>query len=337
VTRLQRGRGVFDRGLVDVGIHEQEGVWSVRLVWCVVLALTLTGCAARRHGGDAVVPGPGVEPRSTSALDQTSHEPLETLSEQIRRAREARPDRPPETTIENQDPRLAAALLEATARPGLEAYLAVAREYARLKVADRAHDYLRMALAIDRQSAATYDALARLWRDAGAPDVALGDAYRAVHYAPTSPEVRNTLGTVLQAMGLKEAARKQYERALELDPEASYALNNLCYGWILEGDALKAATACERALSVDPDLAAARNNLGILRAAGGDFNGARLAFGRSGDPSAVSYNIGIVHLARGEYREAAESFAAAQQARPTRQTAARMRQALRLSTAGGDE
>jgi len=136
---------------------------------------------------------------------------------------------------------------------------------------------------------------------------------------------------------LKQGAREQYELALQLDPTASYALNNLCYGWILDGNAPKAARACEQALSLNPELIAARNNLGILYAAGGDFEGARSAFGRSGDRAVVSYNLGIMHLARREYREAADSFADAQQARPTRQTAARVRQAVALSTAGGDE
>jgi Flp pilus assembly protein TadD len=138
-------------------------------------------------------------------------------------------------------------------------------------------------------------------------------------------------------MGLRREARHQYELALRLDPSAAYVLNNLCYGWILEGDAAKAAKACEQALRLKPELAAARNNLGILYAAGGDFAGARTAFERSGDPSVVSYNLGIMHLARREYRHAAESFADAQRARPTRQTAARVRQALGLSTVGGDE
>jgi Flp pilus assembly protein TadD len=111
----------------------------------------------------------------------------------------------------------------------------------------------------------------------------------------------------------------------------------VCYGWILEGDAPRAARACEQALSVDPALIAARNNLGILYAARGDLEGARAAFAQSGDPSVVSYNLGIIHLARREFREAAESFAAAQWARPTRRTAARVRQAQALSTAGGSQ
>jgi tetratricopeptide (TPR) repeat protein len=284
--------------------------------------------------GSAAGDGPGAGP----VLEARPGESLEAFMAKVRqRASEARPDRPAAATIEGQDPRLAAALVAAATRPAPETYRAVAREYSRLQVVDRAHDYLDRALALDPRDGATYDALARVWRDAGSPDMGLGHAYRAVYFWPTSPVVRNTLGTVLQAMGLKREAREQYEQALRLDPAAWYALNNLCYGWILDGDAPKAAQACEQALGLNPTLVAARNNLGILYAAGGDFEGARTAFELSGDRAAASYNLGIVHLARREYREAVDSFADAQRRRPTRQSAARVRQALALSVAGGDE
>lgn len=252
-------------------------------------------------------------------------------------ASEARPERIPAATIEQQDARLAAALLAAAAQPEPETFRAVAREYRRLHVDDRAHEYLNKALALDRRDAATYDALARVWRDSGFPHLALGDAHRAVYYAPASAVVRNTFGTILQALGQKQEARVQYELALQLDPAAGYALNNLCYGWILEGDAPRAAQACEQALRVDPELTAANNNLGILYAATGNVEAARSAFAQSGDKAAVLYSLGIVHLARREYREATKAFKSAQQARPTRQTAARVRQAEALSTAGGGE
>jgi len=307
------------------------------LLMCVALSVALGGCALHRTErlAPASVSDVSIGAPSVGAPPGDS---LETFMAKVRqRAADARPERIPLATIEGQDPRLAAALLAAVARPEPETYRVVAREYSRLHIVDRAHDYLNKALALDRRDSATYDTLARVWRDSGAPNLALGDAHRAVYFAPASPVARNTLGTILQAMGLKQGAREQYEAALQLDPGASYALNNLCYGWILDGDARKAALACEQALSLNPELIAARNNLGILYAAGGDLEGARSAFGRSGDRAVVSYNLGIVHLARREYRKAADSFADAQQARPTRQTAARVRQALALSVSGGDE
>ena len=41
----------------------------------------------------------------------------------------------------------------------------------------------------------------RVWRDWGLPALALGDAHRAIYYAPQSASARNTYGTVMQALG----------------------------------------------------------------------------------------------------------------------------------------
>ena len=308
----------------------------LRLVWCSVLSVALTGCALHRTQSSTATSA-AVE----STAEAKAGEPgvsLEAFMAQVRqRASEARSTRVPAATIEGQDPRLAAALALANARPSPESYRAVAREYSRVQVTDRAIDYLKKAFDLDRRDWATYDASARVWRNAGSLNLALADAHRAVYFAPRSAVARNTLGTVLQALGQRTQAREQYEFALRLNPFASYALNNLCYGWILDGNVPKAAHACEKALNFNPELVAARNNLGILHAAGGDFEGARTAFERAGDRATVSYNLGIMHLARREYRKAASAFSDAQEARPTRQTAARVRQAMALSVAGGIE
>jgi tetratricopeptide (TPR) repeat protein len=309
----------------------------LRLVWCGVLSVALTGCALHRTQSSTPTAAPLAD---TAAEGKTADAAasLEAFMAQVRqRAAEARSTRVPAATIEGQDPRLGAALTLASARPSPESYRAVAREYSRVQVTDRAIDYLKRALDLDRRDWATYDASARVWRNAGSLNIALGDAHRAVYFAPRSAVARNTLGTVLQALGQRRRAREQYEFALRLDPAASYALNNLCYGWILDGDAPKAAHACETALNLNPELSAARNNLGILYAAGGDLEGARTSFERAGDRATVSYNLGIMHLARREYQKAASAFSDAQEARPTRQTAARVRQAMALSLAGGIE
>jgi Flp pilus assembly protein TadD len=148
----------------------------------------------------------------------------------------------------------------------------------------------------------------------------------------------NTLGTVLQALGRRKEARTEYERALKLDPSAAYALNNLCYSWILEGEVRKAEAACRSALAVDPNLAAAQNNLGLVYASGGQLDAARKAFEKGGDHASALYNVGIVHMAERRYRDAVSAFAAAQQARPSMRMAAdRAAQAEKLARAGAAE
>jgi Flp pilus assembly protein TadD len=81
---------------------------------------------------------------------------------------------------------------------------------------------------LNPRSAAAFDELARIWRDAGVPNLALPDATRAVYFAPTSAEAHNTLGTVLAMLGQLELARREFGRALALDPGAEYARTNLC-------------------------------------------------------------------------------------------------------------
>src|SRR5262245_16287319 len=251
---------------------------------------------------------------------------------------EAAPSRNQATTLESRDPRLGAALLAATVHPAPDTFRAAAEEYKRLGVFDKAHQYLNKALLLNSRDAATHDALARLWRDSGFPHLGLGDAHRAVYYAPSSPIARNTLGTVLQALGQRDEARTEYQRALELDARATYALNNLCYGWVLDGNASKAIAACRRALELQPDLAAAHNNLALAHAVAGDLPAARAQFETTGDRAQALYNVGIVDLAQGRYASAARSFTAAQSERPDMVMAAeRARQALARAAATPSE
>jgi tetratricopeptide (TPR) repeat protein len=247
----------------------------------------------------------------------------------------ARPaGRAPVTTLETSDPALAAALLAATAAPSPETYRTLAYEYRRLKVYDRAHEYLSRALKLDPKDAMTHDALARTWRDGGAPHLGVGDAYRAIYYAPRSAAARNTLGTLFQALGRRPEARTQYEIAARLDPLAGYAHNNLCYGWILEGDAMRALQACRRALSLDPESPMAHNNTGLAYALAGNMSAARESFAHAGR-AAAAYNSGVVNLAAQNWDAASKDFMDALAADPgLRSAATRARQALSMKNGG---
>ena len=130
-------------------------------------------------------------------------------------------------SIEEREPDLAEARRrwrEAETAPNARR---VADAYRRLKVLDAAHEYYSRAVVLDRADAASYDALARIWRDWGMADLGLGDAHRAVYYAPGSAAAHNTLGTLLAANGRWAAARAEFGRALALDPSAAYAAHNL--------------------------------------------------------------------------------------------------------------
>ena len=186
----------------------------------------------------------------------------------------------------------------------------------RLGIADVAHEHFSAAVKLDAKDAASWDGRARIWRDWGFPQLALPDAFRAVYYAPDSPIVHNTLGTVFQALGRRAEARAEYEKALAANPSAAYALTNLCYGWALEGESTKAVVACQQALRLEPDLEAARNNLALAHEVGGDSPAALAVLTGSGDGARAAYNAGILHLAARRYPEALKAFEQALVLRP---------------------
>jgi tetratricopeptide (TPR) repeat protein len=303
--------------------------------------MIVAGCGARSVKS-VDLPNPYLDPSTSTSAQGPMTPGSPSMSEFIAKVRALTAQaRPPvqgtATHIEAADPRLAAAIARADALPSPETLRQAAEEYQRHRIADKAHDYLRRALALDPRDWATYDALARLWRDSGLPELALADGHRAVYYAPASAAAHNTLGTVLQALGQRRGAHQQYERALELDPKAAYALSNICYDWILDREPGKAVAACEAALKLDPSLSAAQNNLGLAHAARGDIDASRGAFQGAGDKATALYNMGIVYMARRQYTDAVTAFAAAQQARPSlRMAAVRAEQARKLAAAGAD-
>jgi tetratricopeptide (TPR) repeat protein len=307
----------------------------VRVLILLVALVASAGCAERRFF-DVTPNRPS--PEGTTSATATGA-PADSLSAYMAKFREAaanaRPDgRIPVRTVEASDPGLAAALLAATAVPSPETYREAAQEYRRLRVYDRAHDFLSRALKMDSKDAMTHDALARTWRDAGVPHLGVGDSYRAIYFAPRSAAARNTLGTLFQAMGRRAEARTQYELAARLDPLAGYAHNNLCYGWILEGDASRALQACRRALSLDPESPVAHNNIGLAYALAGDMTASRDAFAHAGR-AAAAYNSGVVNLATRQWDAASKDFLDALAADPSLRSAAmRARQAWSMKNGG---
>jgi tetratricopeptide (TPR) repeat protein len=288
----------------------------------VLLALIAAGCGASR-AAVGVAPGAPIGAPPSPSLAAF----IEKTREVSARA-SGRPVRSFGATLESTDPEIGAAITVLALHPTPEGHRRAAAAYNRRGVWDKAHEHLMAALALDREDGETYDALARLWRDARLPHLALSDAYRAVFHAPQWAAARNTLGTVFQALGRRVQARGEYEHALSLDPGAAYALNNLCYGWLLERRIDEARAACMQALAIDPGLKAAHNNLGIVEAMTGDMPASHERFAAATDAAGALYNVGIIRLARREYASAVEAFEAAQAARPSFSlAAARERQA----------
>ena len=150
------------------------------------------------------------------------------VQEAIARARRERgPAAAALPTIESTNADLRDALRDLSKRSSAATHLRVARAYSRLGVGDMALDHFDRAIRQNGRLAAAYVGRARIWRDWHMPGFAVGDAYRAVKLAPRSPEAQNTLGTVLLLTGNCRGARTAFERALLMQPGASYAARNL--------------------------------------------------------------------------------------------------------------
>jgi tetratricopeptide (TPR) repeat protein len=314
----------------------------------VVVGLASAGCApaARRSGLNSRLVRPA--PHSSKPVPAPYEiagraDSLETVIGKIRalaaRARPA-PKQISGPTIESFDRQLAAALLALNAFPGGETHRRVAAEYARLGVFDAAYTHYRAALVIDPHDGAAFEGLARLWRDVRLPALALGDAQRAVYHDPRSAAFLNTLGTVLQALGQNREARKAYERVLALQPGAAFALNNLGYLALVEGNTTRALAYGRAAVAADATLVAARHNLALAYAAAGRMDLARATLSDTVALARADYNLGIINLARGEPAEAIAAFEAACRVGPAQRPACERATALKSQAAaveGGTE
>jgi Flp pilus assembly protein TadD len=295
----------------------------------VTLLTVVSGCAARGRSisNRFVKPGepstsfdaPGEAPKAAPKPDGPS--------DYVRRVRtlqaNARTTISLGNVIESHDPALASALLKLKMLPTAANHREVAQAYTTAGITDFAYRHYRKALQIEPCDSSALEGLARLWRQWGAPDLALGDAHRAVHCRPTSASTHNTLGTVLVALGQLEPARAAFETARRIDHGAAFALNNLCYVALQQGDGPAAQQACERALDLEPTMAAALGNLALAYALQGDVSIAEGRLMEHADPATGLYNVGVLRMSMNQYSAAATAFDLSADARPSLGDAAR--------------
>ena len=155
-----------------------------RSVAALIIAVAACGCATVARSAPPGPDGTAVPDRAPAPARTDS---LETFVAKVRAlSAAARPAKAAPQTLEASDSQLAAALATALSTPSPDSYRQLAAEYRRAGVFDRAHQYLQRALTLNPADAAAHDAIARLWRDSGFPQLGLTDAYRAVFYAPRS-------------------------------------------------------------------------------------------------------------------------------------------------------
>jgi tetratricopeptide (TPR) repeat protein len=192
----------------------------------------------------------------------------------------------------------------------------------------RAEGYLRQLLMLDASHLEAYSGLAEIYMKQGRLDAALAEFDELARRQPRPVAALTFAGTILQGQGKTEQARDRFTRALELDPEAAVAANNLAWMYAEAGDRLDAALGLaqrakaklpkshevddtlgfvqlkrnapaeaiphfERSVAAAPANPVYQYHLGLARAKAGDTTGARAAFDRAvalkpGYPEAIS-------------------------------------------------
>lgn len=150
-----------------------------------------------------------------------------------------------------------------------------------------------------------YYCRARLLKALNAPSEALADFQIALELSPGSIIIRNNIGSVHLELNDFTTALQIFDEILVDAPDYVPALSN-------RGAALKAQSQhqdaqrdFEKAVKIAPDLAVAYYNLGDLQREIGDYKTAIKSFLsarlKGHPPQSTNWNMGLCHLALGEY------------------------------------
>ena len=147
------------------------------------------------------------------------------------------------------------------------------------------------------------------------------------------------LGTVLLGQGRNEAAIREFQAALRLNPGDAEASNNLGIALLNQGQTAEAMTQFQNAVRFQPDNADAHHNLGNLLLGRGEIDGAirelQAALRLKPDDAAARNNLGIALASTGRLDEAIRQFQAALQLQPAdAEVRTNLTRALEIQAAG---
>ena len=141
--------------------------------------------------------------------------------------------------LANARVRVDAALAKSPNAP--EALLLAAKTYAANGNSPQAEQYLKRAIELDTSNLEAYTTLAALYLI----DRRLGDArdefIQIAEREPTSVAPATMVGIISEAQGDRVTAAKWYDKALQIDPRAAPAANNLAWIYAERGENLDAA------------------------------------------------------------------------------------------------
>ena len=137
---------------------------------------------------------------------------------------------------------------------------------------------LQSRARLNRRHAASHEGLARVWRDWGFPLLGLGDAYRAILFAPAFAVGREHARDGAACDGPAQEARAAYRLALLLRSRRRIRLQQPVLSLVRRRDAPQAHRGMPVALRARSGAPAAHNNLALTYAAIGHLDLARQEF-----------------------------------------------------------
>lgn len=160
----------------------------------------------------------------------------------------------------------------------------------------------------DLRSAEEYFERGNQFREQNRLADALSDYNRALDLAPDHSWAYNNRGVVYRAMGNSAEGIRNYTRAIELEPEFAMAYNNRGNAYSDLGDYDAALRDYNRAIELDPEYAKAYDNRGVIHTYRQDYLAAIKDHSRAIDLNpffANAYsNRAVAYRRRGQYPEA---------------------------------
>ena len=130
-------------------------------------------------------------------------------------------------------------------------------------ILDAAEGLLRQLLEVAPDDLEAYAALGQLYWRQDRLDEALGEFEALATRSPNPASALTMAGVLLQAQGRVDEARERLEQAIDVDPEAAVAANNLAWLYAEANENLdRALSLAQRATAKLPNLAETHDTLG---------------------------------------------------------------------------
>jgi tetratricopeptide (TPR) repeat protein len=206
------------------------------------------------------------------------------------------------------------ARLSAGATPAL--LMLAARTYVANNDMTAAERFLRQATSLDSNYVAAYGALAQLYVFQGKLDAALSEFQAIVQRSPKSVAARTMVGVILEAKSDVDGARDQFERVLQIDPEAAVAANNLA--WIYaqhDGNLDVAMQLAQTAQKRLPGVAEVGDTLGFIyykkNLSALAISTLKASVAKDPNNAIYQYHLGLAYASSGDAAQAKGSMARA--------------------------